>query len=113
MKNMKTNKLISYACLSAGLFMATSCVDIMDTEPFGSYPEDLVWNSKATAEAFIVGTYGSVLGLGEYKSSADYSYRTIYSAHDDFGSSDGFNRETYSVTSDFGINKFDACAAAT
>lgn len=103
---MKTNKLI-YTCLSiAGLFMTTSCTDIMDTKPFTSYEEEMVWNSKATAEAFIVGTYGDVLGSGEYKNSADYSYRTPYSAHDDFGSSDGFNRETYNVTSDFGINRF-------
>ena len=90
---MKTNKWIKYTCLSvAGLFMVTSCADIMDTQPFTSYDEELVWNSKATADAFVVGTYSGVLGLGEYKASADYSSRTPYSAHDDFGSSDGFNR---------------------
>ena len=52
--------------------MTTSCTDIMDTKPFTSYEEEMVWNSKATAEAFIVGTYGDVLGSGEYKNSADY-----------------------------------------
>ena len=38
--------------LAGGLF-SVSC-DVMDTEPFESYSEDLVWNSKSTADAFVL-----------------------------------------------------------
>lgn len=104
---MKTNKFIKYACLGiAGLFTTTSCVDIMDTEPSSSISEDMVWNSKATADAFVVGTYSNVLNMSEYKGSADFSPRTPYGVQDDFGSTDGFSRETYTVTDDYGIDKF-------
>ena len=40
--------------LAGGLFFV-SC-DVMDTEPFESYSEDLVWNSKSTADAFVLQT---------------------------------------------------------
>ncbi len=104
---MKKNKLIQYVCLGIlGTFAASSCSDIMDTEPFSSYSEELVWSSKATADAFVVGTYSSVIALSDYTGNASNSYRTPYGAYDDFGTSDGFSRETYSVGNDYGINRF-------
>lgn len=38
----------------------TSC-DVMDTEPFESYSEDLVWGSAETIEAFIIQSYNGTL----------------------------------------------------
>lgn len=104
---MKKNKLIKYACLGIlGTFMASSCSDIMDTEPFTSYSEDLVWSSKSTADAFVVGTYSSVLGLADYTSAAGRSIWTPYGNYDDLGNADGSPRESYDVSTNMGINQF-------
>lgn len=104
---MKSNKLIRYACMGVlGLSLASACSDIMDTEPFTSYSEELVWNTKATADAFVVGTYSSVLGLGDYTGNASYSVCTPYGNFDNLGSVSGFPRETYTVSSDYGISRF-------
>lgn len=51
---MNTYKKISLVCLLGFSFF--SC-DVMDTEPFETYTEDLVWGSKETVDAFIVKTY--------------------------------------------------------
>lgn len=40
--------------------MATSC-NVMDTEPFESYSEDLVWKSQETIEAFIMESYDGTI----------------------------------------------------
>lgn len=46
-----------------GLALAgtVSSCDVMDTEPFESYSEDLVWGSYDTAKAFVMQTYGSTI----------------------------------------------------
>lgn len=104
---MKKNKLIKYACLGMlGTFMASSCSDIMDTEPFTSYSEDLVWGSKSTADAFVIGTYSSVLGLSDYIGNASRSVWTPYSNYDNLGSVSSIPRESYDVSSDMGIDRF-------
>ncbi|MCD8181945.1 MAG: hypothetical protein LUE99_01320 [Bacteroides sp.] len=106
---MKKNKLIKYTSLGVlGIFMASSCSDIMDTEPFSSYSEELVWSSKATADAFVVGTYSSVIGLSDYIGNADGSTYVPYGNFDNLGSAAGFPRETYTVSSDYGVNRFGA-----
>lgn len=38
----------------------SSC-DVMDTKPFESYSEDLVWGSYETAEAFVIQTYNNTI----------------------------------------------------
>lgn len=58
------NKYIKYGliCFAGGL-LATSCQDVMDTKPFESYSEELVWSSKETADAFVINTYNSSVSL--------------------------------------------------
>lgn len=56
-----TNKHIRILCI--GLTMAgliTSC-DVMDTKPFESYSEDLVWGSPETIDAFIMKSYNETI----------------------------------------------------
>ena len=49
---MNTYKKIALiGCLGFGLF--TSC-DVMDTRPFETYDEELVWSSKEMADAFVL-----------------------------------------------------------
>lgn len=57
---MNTYKKIALiSCLGLGWF--SSC-DVMDTEPFETYSEDLVWGSKETVDAFVLGTYPDIIG---------------------------------------------------
>ena len=57
---MNTYKKIALiGCLGFGLF--TSC-DVMDTRPFETYDEELVWSSKEMADAFVLGTYPNIIG---------------------------------------------------
>lgn len=57
---MNTYKKIALiGCLGFGLF--TSC-DVMDTRPFETYDEELVWSSKEMADAFVLGTYPDIIG---------------------------------------------------
>ena len=106
---MNKNKWIKYAGIGIiAPLLATSCVDIMDTEPFTSYSEELVWSSKATADAFVVGTYGSVIGIGDYTGNASNTIWVPYGSYDNLGSAAGNPRETYTVSTDFGANRFAA-----
>ncbi|WP_341216880.1 RagB/SusD family nutrient uptake outer membrane protein [uncultured Wocania sp.] len=57
MKKLKTN---IFVLMVVSLFVS-SC-DVMDTEPFESYSEELVWSDKATADAFVYQTYANIVG---------------------------------------------------
>lgn len=46
--------------LTCGLASLHSC-DVMDTKPFESYSEELIWSSKETADAFVVKSYDGTL----------------------------------------------------
>lgn len=55
------NKYIPIFCLGVSMMgLITSC-NTLDTEPFESYSEDLVWGSGETAEAFVMETYNSTV----------------------------------------------------
>lgn len=57
-------KFIKYITpmLLCGAMTLQSCEHFLDTKPTESYSEDLVWNSKSTADAFVVQTYTSIFG---------------------------------------------------
>ncbi len=55
-------KYIKTALWSLAAVTFISSCNVMDTEPFESYSEDLVWGSFKTADAFVVQTYPNVLG---------------------------------------------------
>lgn len=57
MKNIYTGIF----CMGLALAGTVSSCDVMDTEPFESYSEDLVWGSYDTAKAFVMQTYGSTI----------------------------------------------------
>lgn len=75
MKNILKYGLIALV----GIVAVSACNKVMDTKPFESYSEDLVWSNKSTAEAFILGSYGDA--IGNFAGSADWESRTPYGAH--------------------------------
>ena len=54
-------KYIKYgiACL-IGANMLSSC-NVMDTKPFTTFDEELIWNSQETADAFVMKTYNNTI----------------------------------------------------
>lgn len=48
-------------CMGLALAGTVSSCDVMDTEPFESYSEDLVWGSYDTAKAFVMQTYNNTI----------------------------------------------------
>lgn len=57
MKNIYTGIF----CMGLALAGTVSSCDVMDTEPFESYSEDLVWGSYDTAKAFVMQTYNNTI----------------------------------------------------
>lgn len=76
-------KQYKYGVLGWALLALTSCIDTLNTHPTETYDDNLVWGSKATAEAFINATYDNVLtGMGYAGSGScvDWESRTPNSA---------------------------------
>lgn len=98
------NKYIKMGLICCAIGMLSTSCNVMDTEPFESYSEDLVWNSKATADAFVFETYNQVIGA--YTSRLNPEGWTLNSAHSDLTSSDNFSRDIIDRYYDAGFNKF-------
>lgn len=92
------------------MVLATSCLDTLDTHPVGTFDEATVWGSYTTADAFVNGTYASVIhgtwaGSG---SAIHWESRTANSVRIDQvgGGIDGWTLETtLNNTSDLGANQ--------
>ena len=56
-----------------GLGLMVSC-DVMDTKPFETYSEELVWSSKEMVDAFVIQTYPSTIG---YFSGGSASWESL------------------------------------
>ena len=100
-KNIKTG-LVSIL----GLTMMVSC-NVMDTQPFESYDEDLVWGSKSTIDAFVFETYNSTVALyaGGFPTSEGWTPNGIKS---DLSNTDVYPLERFDRYYDSGFNRFGA-----
>lgn len=58
---MKNNIYTGLFCMGIAFSGVLSSCDVMDTKPFESYSEDLVWGSYETAEAFVIQTYNNTI----------------------------------------------------
>lgn len=93
-------------------FFATSACNVMDTQPFESYSEDLVWSNESTADAFAVQTYNHSVAL--LTGSASWESRTpqgiqasqVGEGIDTYATETGIN-----VYTDLGFNRFGGLRA--
>lgn len=97
-------KISLIGLLGAGLMV--SC-DVMDTRPFETYDEELVWSSKEMVDAFVIQTYPDI--IGQFQGSANWEALTPNEAQcDQVGN--GINTvatETgISASSDYGFGRF-------
>ena len=98
--------------IGLGLMGVTSCQDTLDTHPTTTFDDTQVWGSKATADAFVYGTYDAVItaiGLAGSSSCVGWEARTPNSARcSQVGEGiDGVATELgLSNGSDFGISRF-------
>lgn len=101
----------NYYLLGILIISLFSCKDTLDTHPMTSFDEETVWGSKATADAFVYSTYGSVLN-GYFAGSGTcigWESRTPNSVYCDQvgGSIDGVATELgLNTSSDYGIDRF-------
>lgn len=94
-----------YSAVFTSLMIFTSC-DVMDTQPFESYSEDVVWGSKNTIDAFVFETYNST--VASFVGRAYNESWTPNSVHSDLTSLDGFPLERIDRYYDAGFSKFGA-----
>ncbi|MDO5608346.1 MAG: RagB/SusD family nutrient uptake outer membrane protein [Capnocytophaga sp.] len=89
--------------LLAGV-LATSC-NTLDTKPFESYDDEVVWGSKESADAFVINAYnGSVTSfIGQNANMESYTPNGI---HSDLSSLDQFPYETMDRYHNSGFGKF-------
>lgn len=76
---MKIYKVLSLAFMTASLIFS-SC-NVMDTKPFESYDEATVWGSKATADAFVIGTMSNVFEGYINNNQTNWEDRTNNAVH--------------------------------
>ena len=67
---MKNNIYTGLFCMGIAFSGVLSSCDVMDTKPFESYSEDLVWGSYETAEAFVIQTYNNTIANFSRNSAA-------------------------------------------
>jgi len=105
------NKYISYSIICLISTFSFMACDVMNTAPSESYSEALVFSSKSTADAFVLGTYGSTVGL--YTSNVRMESYSPNGTHNDLTNLDGFPTETgiTSSTDQAGFNRFGAIRA--
>lgn len=81
---------------------AYSCKDVLDTKPYDKFSEDVVWSSRAAADAFVYSTYDAVV-RGLYSSNIEADAYTTNSI-DNRGNA--MTREELTRDYDAGFNKF-------
>ncbi|MDR3269286.1 MAG: RagB/SusD family nutrient uptake outer membrane protein [Tannerella sp.] len=86
---MKRKRILSVAwlVLPVILWMLPSCNSVMDTEPFTTYSDDVVWGSKTTADAFVTGTVSNVMYGYVNGNQTTWEERTNNAVHNQNGSS--------------------------
>ncbi len=89
MKRYIKNSIIAFM----GASLAIGCNEL-DTEPFETYSEETVWNSKEAADAFVLSTYNGTVTefVGKYASLEAYTPNGI---HSDLWNLNGFPIERF------------------
>lgn len=100
MRTMMKNNFLAY--LLGGILLSLTSCNVMDTEPFDKFSEDVVWGNKNNADAFFNATYQKVV-KDLYTGFMQDEEWTNNSVNYDGNSS---SRELISRDNDFGFNKF-------
>lgn len=100
MRTMMKNNFFAY--LLGGILLSLGSCNVMDTEPFDKFSEDVVWSNRANAEAFYYATYQKVV-KDLYTGFMQDEEWTNNSVNYDGNTS---TRELISRDNDFGFNKF-------
>ncbi len=87
------NKYIKLYIFSIFVAFSFIACDTMDTKPFTSFDDDMVWGNKATADGFVLNTYNSTVALFSKQYATLESY-TPNGIHSDLSNLDGFPTET-------------------
>ena len=100
MKKINFNKMIKLGLVTL-CFAAVSC-NVMDTQPFEKFSEDLVWNSRSSADAFMYNIYNDIV-RGCYTEFVNEEQWTVNSIH---VNGTAMTREEITREDDYGFNQF-------
>ena len=86
------------------LMWITSCSDLLDTQPFDKFSEDVVWSNKANADAFLFATYHNITwDNSNYRNYMDEEAWTNNSVSYD---GNDLTRDLITRENDYGFNRF-------
>lgn len=107
---------IKTGCIAIALFCLSSC-EVMDTQPFDKFSEDVVWGNKTNADAFVFSTYSQIFKdvyaafpdwqLWDYGSWNGYLSQDMWTNNNINSSGYYPTREIITREDDFGFGKFD------
>jgi hypothetical protein len=100
---MKRYIIILIVSFVISIILDLSCKkSILDTNPYDTFTDNVVWSSRANADAFVYGAYSSIV-FGLYSSNIELDCYTTNSI-DNAGTA--VTREAITTANDFGFNKF-------
>jgi len=99
---MKKYIKILIISLTILVLIGLSCNKILDTQPYDTFTDDVVWSSRVNADAFVYGAYNTIVA-GLYSSNIELDCYTNNSI-DNAGNA--VTREQITRDDDFGFNKF-------
>ena len=110
------NNYMKYITCVVASGLALAACDTMDTKPLESYTEEVVWNSKKTADAFVYNVYADLFGTSSSTSSSAnnrmWSGMVYSEGYTPNGcnyvsfAADAFSQDNITNSYDAGINKF-------
>ena len=97
-----SNNISKIGWIGLMLLCIASCNDVMDTQPFDKFSEDVVWSSKANADAFVFTTYHKIFRdrWVVYMEEEEWTNNNV-----NYNGS-GFTRELITRDNDFNFNQF-------
>jgi tetratricopeptide (TPR) repeat protein len=86
------------------LLAVAGCNDVMDTEPFDRFGENVVWSNRTNADAFMFSTYNDIVSSGnnyiEFVNTEQWTPNSInINGNED-------TRENFDRSEDFGFDRF-------
>lgn len=99
---MRTIKIrLSVIAALSGMMLLAGC-DVLDTAPYDKFSEDLVWESRANADAFVFGTYDAVVKA----MCTDFGTEDAWTNNNIDTRGKNETREQITRDDNFGFNKF-------
>ncbi len=102
MKNISLIKFLKLGSAIMLFFVIAGCNDVMDTQPFNKFSEDIVWSNRTNADAFMFNIYAAIVRdrYTEFVNEEQWTNNSIHVNGNDL------TRDQITRESDYGFNQF-------